>query len=163
MPPAESTNDFSPLRIERTPRGRLVMVSTDGNRHKEIIPVRAFPITAPDDGISLVGSDGHELMWLNSLTELPPKERRLVEDELNQREFVPNISAIHSVSSFNTPSTWDVQTDRGKTTFVLRGEEDIRRIGSNRLLISDNHGVQFQIHDLARLDRHSRQLLDRFL
>jgi hypothetical protein len=86
-----------------------------------------------------------------------------VEDELARREFVPEIRRLHRVSSFATPSTWEVETDRGETSFVLRGEEDIRRLGVSALLIADSHGIQFLIRDLSALDRHSRKLLDRFL
>ena len=62
-----------------------------------------------------------------------------------------------------TPCTWGVVTDRGATAFVLKGEEDIRRLGRDTLLISDNHGIQYLIRDLSALDRKSRKLLDRFL
>ena len=54
--------------------------------------------------------------------------RGLLEEELALRDFVPEITRIHSVSSFGTPSTWEVETDRGATSFVLKGEEDIRRL-----------------------------------
>jgi hypothetical protein len=67
------------------------------------------------------------------------------------------------VSSFATPSTWTVETDRGPTDLVLKGEEDIRRLGQGVLLVVDAHGVQFLIRDLAHMDKHSRRLLDRFL
>jgi hypothetical protein len=46
---------------------------------------------------------------------------------------------------------------------VLKGEEDIRRLSANRLIVADAHGVQFLIRDLPSLDRHTRKLLDRFL
>jgi hypothetical protein len=46
---------------------------------------------------------------------------------------------------------------------VLKGEEDIRRMGQGVLLVADTHGVQYMIRDLPSLDRHSRKLLDRFL
>ena len=51
----------------------------------------------------------------------------------------------------------------GATSFVLRGEEDIRRLAGQTLLISDSHGIHYLIRDAAGLDRASRQLLDRFL
>jgi hypothetical protein len=56
-----------------------------------------------------------------------------------------------------------VQTNRGQAQFVLRGEEDIRRLSGKTLIVADAHGVQFLIRDLPALDRHSRKLLDRFL
>jgi hypothetical protein len=62
-----------------------------------------------------------------------------------------------------TPSIWDIETDRGATTLLLKGEEDIRRLSASVLLVTDGHGVQFLIRDMAQMDRHSRKLLDRFL
>jgi hypothetical protein len=56
-----------------------------------------------------------------------------------------------------------VQTDRGTTQFLLKGEEDIRRLTGTVLLINDANGVQYMIRDLAAMDKHSRKLLDRFL
>jgi len=107
--------------------------------------------------------DGHEAAWIERLTDVPIGFRTLVEDELAAREFVPEIRRLRGVSSFATPSTWDVETDRGNTVFVLRGEEDIRRLGQSTLLIADSHGIQFLVRDLRKLDSASRRLLDRFL
>jgi hypothetical protein len=57
-----------------------------------------------------------------------------------------------------------VHTDRGDTQFVLRGDEDIRRIGTNgSLLVSDSHGIQYLIRNHVALDAHSKKILDRFL
>jgi hypothetical protein len=67
------------------------------------------------------------------------------------------------VSSFSTPSTWSVLTDRGPTRFVLKGEEDIRRLGPGALLIASGQGIAFRVDDLAALDKASRRLLERFL
>jgi len=76
---------------------------------------------------------------------------------------MPEIQRLDSVSSFATPSVWSVQTDRGPTDFVLKGEEDIRRLSANTLIVADAHGVQFLIRHLPSMDRHTRKLLDRFM
>ncbi|SNT11626.1 protein of unknown function [Noviherbaspirillum humi] len=151
------------FELKRDAFGRLAFLGEDGQWHGGVVPVRAFPIAAPDHGISLMDADGHELVWIESLQQVPADARRLIEEELAGREFLPVISRIDSVSSFATPSTWQVETDRGATSFVLEGEENIRRIGQSALLIADSHGIQFLIRDLTALDRHSRKLLDRFL
>lgn len=151
------------LRLTRNAFGRLVLVTSDGRSHEGVVPVRAFPISAPGDSIALVGSDGHELAWIEQLSDLRPEIRALLEEELASRDFVPEIRRLRSVSSFATPSTWEVETDRGETAFVLKGEEDIRRLGRSGLLIADRHGIQFLIRDLGALDHASRRLLDRFL
>jgi hypothetical protein len=103
------------------------------------------------------------LAWIDRLGELSPAQRALIDEELASREFMPQIHRLHAVSTFSTPSTWTVDTDLGATRFVLKGEEDIRRIGRTTLLIADSHGLQFMVRDLSALDRHSRRLLERFL
>jgi hypothetical protein len=149
--------------LTRDAFGKLVLTGADGVRHVGVAPVRAFPIQAPEEGISLMTADGKEVAWIAALAELPAAVRALVEEALQTREFMPEIKAIRAVSSFATPSTWQVSTDRGDTSFVLRGEEDIRRVGQNTLLISDSHGIHFLLRDLHALDRQSRKILDRFL
>lgn len=143
--------------------GRLVLTSENGERHEGVTPVRAFPIAAPNEGLSLVNYEGHEVGWVDHIADLPPAIGRLIEEELASREFVPEIERITEVSSFACPSTWQLLTNRGKTELVLKGEEDIRRLSQTRLLIADSHGIQFLVRDLTQLDRQSRKLLDRFL
>ena len=150
-------------KLTRNAFGRLVFTAADGTMHEGVVPVRAFPVAAPDQGLALVDADGHELAWFESLASVPADVRKLLEEELASREFLPQIRRIIHVSSFATPSTWDVETDRGETRFVLKGEEDIRRIAHSTLLIADSHGIQFLIKDLQTLDKASRKLLDRFL
>lgn len=151
------------FHLHKNAFGRLVLTESHGAVHEGVVPVRNFPVASPDTCVSLVGPDGHELAWIARLADLPPPLRSLLEDELAQREFVPQIRRLVSVSSFATPSTWHVETDRGPTEFVLKGEEDIRRLPQGPLLIADNHGVHYLLPDPKALDRGSRKLLDRFL
>lgn len=151
------------FRLSRNPFGQLELTDAAGEVHQGVVPVRAFPIAAPEDGIALVSQDGHELAWIARLADLPDPQKSLVEEELASREFVPEIRRIEAVSSFATPSTWQVQTDRGPTSLVLKGEEDIRRLTQTTLLIADANSIQFLIRDIQALDRTSRKLLDRFL
>ncbi|MDY7578686.1 DUF1854 domain-containing protein [Herbaspirillum sp. RTI4] len=149
--------------LSRNSAGKLVFVGADGVLTEGVVPVRAFPIAAPDEGLALVNADGMELAWVEQLADLPPAMLALVEEELARREFMPQISRICSVSTYATPSVWAVQTDRGDTSFILRGEEDIRRLPDAALLISDSHGIQFLIRNMEALDQNSRKILDRFL
>ncbi|MFC5475201.1 DUF1854 domain-containing protein [Paraherbaspirillum soli] len=155
-----SDHDF---QLSRNPFGRLVFTAANGEVHDGVLPVRAFPIGAPDDGIALVNGEGQEMAWIKRLTDLPDATREMVEQELASREFMPEIRRISRVSSFVTPTTWYVETDRGAASFTLKGEEDIRRIAASTLLIADSHGVQFLVRDMQALDRASRKILDRFL
>lgn len=150
--------------LERNTFGKLVLTNTLGERFDGVVPVRAFPVQSPDDGISLVNLEGQEVAWIDKLAEVPEPAKSLIQAELATREFMPVISKIVSVTSFSTPCTWTVETDRGKTEFVLRGDEDIRRIGSEgALLVADSHGIQFLIRDHFELGASSKKILDRFL
>lgn len=151
------------FQLERTASGLLQLLDADGQTHDGVVPVRAFPLVAPDAGISLVSTAGHELAWIEQLQALPEAMRQLLSDDLALRDFVPEITQLKSVSTFGTPSLWTVATDRGDTTFVLKGEEDIRRLKGRALLIASSEGVQYTIPDMTALDRGSRRLLERFL
>lgn len=128
-----------------------------------VVPVRAFPLSAPDDGISLVGPDGRERAWIDRLEHLPVPQRDWVAAELAARDFAPVIRRIRSVSGFAMPSIWDVETDRGDHRLVIKAEEAFRRLPSGELLISDSHGIGYRMPDMAALDPQSRRWLDRFL
>ena len=151
------------FQLTRNEFGRLLLTGADGTVCIGVAPVRAFPISAPGEGISLLSPDGREAGWIERLDLLPEALRQLVEEELARREFMPEILCIHAVSSFATPSTWKIATDRGETTLVLWGEEDIRRLDRSSLLIEDSHGIHFLVRDIKALDKTSRRLLDRFL
>ena len=151
------------FRLERDPFGRIILIDAEGVRHEGIVPVRAFPLTGPETGLSLVGADGRERAWIDRIDRLPPALRELLEADLAARDFAPMLTRLHAVSSFGVPSTWTVSTDRGDTAFVLKDEGDIRRIGEASLLVADNHGIHYLIRNMFTIDKHTRKILDRFL
>jgi len=151
-------------QLNRDSFGRLVFVGADGTAHVGVTPVRAFAITAPEDGLALMSAEGKELAWIDTLASLPEASRQLLVEELATREFMPVIERILSVSSFATPSTWTVETDRGPSSLILKSEDDIRRLRSpGGLLIADSQGIHFLIRDRLALDGHSQKILKRFL
>jgi len=143
--------------------GQLAVRLADDTLHEGAVVVRAFPIAEPDHGISILSAEGKELIWIDELATVNNTNRQVIERALQMREFMPEILRLDGVNSFSTPSTWRVQTNRGPTEFVLKGEEDIRRLSTRTLIVADAHGVQFLIRDLPALDKHTRKLLDRFL
>jgi len=151
------------FKLARNSAGQLQFISGDGVIAEDVNPVRAFPISAPDQGLSIISKDGHELAWIPDLAAIPAEMKALINSVLAQREFMPAILRITQVSSFATPSIWDVETDKGNTQLTLKAEDQIWRLKNNRLLITDKNGVNFTINNIEQLDKHSRKLLDRFL
>lgn len=150
----------SDWRLERADHGRLDFIAADGGRHADVDVVRAFPVTAPAGPVSIVSTDGDELVWIEALSALDQPVRGLLEQALAQREFLPAIAKIVAVSD-GEPTEWSVVTDRGPRRFTVAHVEDIAYAPDGGAFITDNVGVRYRIHSVAKLDARSRRLLDR--
>ena len=92
-----------------------------------------------------------------------PRPRESLQADLVQREFLPLLIRILSISANSEPCEWEVETDRGRTKFVLKTDEDVRRIEVGRAMVTDANGMEYLIADLAALDATSRKYLERYL
>jgi hypothetical protein len=151
------------MKLHHDASGLWVFTSDQGQTHCGVSVVRAFPIQTPDLGIAILDADGHELAWVEDLNRVSEPTQTLIRQALQAREFMPEILKIRSVSGYVTPCTWNIQTDRGDTELLLKGDENIRRVSSNTLLITDSFGIHYLIRDVMQLNRDSRKLLDRFM
>ena len=115
----------SNFTLSRNGYGQLVLTARNDEVHVGVVPVRAFPIAAPGEGIALINAEGHEVGWADCLADLPPAIGQLIEEELASREFVPEIEKILDVSSFACPSTWQVVTNRGDATLLLKDRKSV--------------------------------------
>lgn len=143
--------------------GRLVLTDGEGTETVGVVPVRAFPISDPGRWVVLCDAEGRELICVPDLDELPPEVRAVLARELAQREFVPVIRRVLQVSSYLEPAEWSVETDRGPTRFVLKSEDDVRRLGTCSALIQDAQGIRYLVPDTRTLDPYSRRAVDRYL
>jgi len=154
---------MSDFFLSRNESGRLVLTLPNGQVHVGVVPVRAFPMHAPEQFLAFMSTEGKEVVWVDDLTRLPQETLALIAEEIASREMMPVIQRILSVSTLSTPSTWEIMTDRGATKLILKGEEDIRRLSGSTLMITDSHGLRFMLPDMQALDKNSRRILDRFL
>ena len=151
------------MPLSRNPFGRLVLQKEDGTS-AVVNPVRAFPLSAPVHGISLVAEDGKEALWIPDLDAVDAAARALLDEDLAAREFQPLIERILSVSTFSVPSIWEVETDRGPVRMTLKAEEDIRKLGSrqNLLITSGLSSVNQELSETAMYPPFFRSLLHSF-
>jgi len=146
--------------LERDQWGQLVYIAGDGQRHASVEPISLFPISSPESWVSIRSADGTELVCVEDLSTLPADVRQLLHEELSRREFVPVIKRIVRVSGNTEPCEWQVETDRGSTRFVLKSEDDVRRLGDHEVLILDAHGTRYHITDLSAMDVKSRRIVE---
>ncbi len=150
------------FQFERDSFGRLILTDADGRKLAGVEPVRSFPISSPEEWISIINAEGGEVLCIREIDKLPTDVRKTLEEELSRREFVPIIERIMSVTADVDPSEWQVETDRGETTFLLDSEDDVRRLGTYKALLIDTHGIRYLIPDTRRLDYVSRRILERY-
>ncbi|MHB8921093.1 MAG: cyanophycin metabolism-associated DUF1854 family protein [Halothiobacillus sp.] len=142
---------------------RLLWHAPESQTPIPVVPVRAFPIAAPEESIALVDEHGHERVWIDRMDDLGCDMAQLLRQALTSRELTPTILRIKDVSRFATPSVWHIDTDHGATELTLNTEDDIRHLPSGGFLVADKFGLQFKIPNRSFLDRHSQRLLARFL
>jgi hypothetical protein len=159
-----SDNDaLLPIRLRHDAFGRLVVTLANGESHTGVVPVRAFPFSAPEQWISLCDESGHEVICLTDFAELDRETRDQLAAELARREFIPRILRVLRVVEGGAASQWFVSTDRGDTNFELPSADNIRHMGSDGALLIDSHGIRYRIISVPQLDTHSRRILRRYL
>jgi len=142
--------------------GRLVLVDAAGVRHEAVAPIRSFPLTHPESWICICDAKYHELVCIEEPSQLPAEIRKLLLGALAKTEFMPVISRLVD-ATIGEPAEWQVETNRGNRTFVLKSEDDIRTLSDGRIIVTDSDGLRYIIADLQKLDTHSRRTLERFI
>ena len=70
---------MNPFDLQRDAFGLWVLVMPDGTRHSPVTALRAYPVSAPDEGVALMDAEGHEIFWIDALTHLAEPLRAQVE------------------------------------------------------------------------------------
>lgn len=172
--PTPSPNDSSaaersaprggfPLRLRRDERGRLVARDSQDREFVGAQAVRLFPITDPDRWIAVCDAEGRELAVVEDLRAVPETDRALIVADLETRRLLPIVKRIVAVSSKNSPSDWDLETDRGPVRLRIRQEDDVRLLGSNRVLLVDGQGLRCLVPDLQQLTPAERRIVEWYL
>lgn len=138
----------------------LRLVDSTGKAYPNVNVIPLFPITSPYEGISILSEDHDELVCVGSISELSVDDRELLRSELSLREFVPVIQRVLSVSGKLEPCEWVVDTNHGRTTFVLNSEEDVHRISNQTVNILDANGMRYRVENLSSLDKKSRAFIE---
>jgi hypothetical protein len=137
---------------------------------ERIVPVRAFPISAPDTFIAIRQPDtqldgqGAEIGMIESLADFPAEISALIRDELGRRYFTPGIHKIHSLREKAGHSYWDVTTTAGRVEFIMNNPtSNIRTLEDGRVFMYDIDGNCFTIDDPKGLDKHSYKKIEIYL
>ncbi len=122
---------------------------------------RCFPLSAQMDFISIQNSDGKEVGILKSLSGMDKNSLDVLEKELDRRYFTPIVSKIYALAQEASMWHWDVETQRGRCKFYLRGVRDsIHEVAPKRWQILSMDGQRYEIRKFDELDAKSQQLFE---
>jgi hypothetical protein len=125
---------------------------------------RAFPFSQPDRYIGLRDDKDKDIGMMPNLKGLDAESRRIVDEELERRYFIPRIEKVNSVKEEFGTTTWEVETNRGPRRFLVqRLRDSVQSIGPTRMLIIDKDGTRYEFPDTDKLDVASRTVLQRVL
>ncbi|CAN5539599.1 hypothetical protein BH11ARM2_BH11ARM2_38820 [soil metagenome] len=155
----------SELKLRR-PEGRVDLVAEIGGEDPvEGVRVRRiFPMSRPDEYLSLRDKDGKELAILETANGLDEESRRVLNEDLDRRYFTPQVEAIDSLKLEAGMWRFKVRTGRGPVEFYVRNWRDSAyEIRPNYWHIYSVDGARYEIPDIEALDPTSLGLLDQLL
>ncbi|MBE6558407.1 MAG: DUF1854 domain-containing protein [Ruminococcaceae bacterium] len=168
--------DLTPENARFTPSGgnlislEVTQPSGDVEFFERIVPVRAFPVSSPNEFISIREPDtqlkgrGSEIGMIRRLSDFPDTVSALISDELSRRYFTPAIKKIHSFSEKFGYCYWDVTTEAGRVEFIMNNPTaNIRTLEDGRVFMYDIDGNCFTIEDPKALDKHSYRKVEVYL
>jgi hypothetical protein len=156
--------DPAATHVRLNAHGELEIELPDGTVHADARVVPAFPISRPNQFVHVEDAEANELGVLLEPRRLDRESRDLVLAQADEAYFMPRISRIVRVDERMGIARWEVETDRGWSSFdVVSRSESVWYVGRDRLVIRDADGNRYLIEDLSKLDRRSRRLADLFL
>ena len=152
--------DLETIALSVDALGQVNVCDDRGNTFENVAPVRLFPLSRPHQWIALLDASGRELICIDDPKKLGDANRQILESALTRREFVPILQRVVWVSGNSEPCEWRVETDRGPTSFILKDEADVRRLGDHAVIVVDSFGIRYFIPDRNTLDAYSRRIIE---
>ncbi len=130
------------------------------NDDQDDIPVSIVwlrPTTGWGKEVSLIGVH-NEVVILDCIDQLDSDSRCIAEEELEKNYFYIDILRLIRTDVNLGNRYFEVETDRGKSRFVVKNPYvDIRPTGNDGVIIRDVVGNRFRIKSLSELDNWSRR------
>ncbi len=156
--------DASQLVFSRSQVGTARLEVRNEACHLRVIIRRLMPLSNPEQYISLAADDDTEIGILVKPSELEPESRKILNEELDKRYFTPKIQKIYRVKEQFGIHEWEVETERGRVTFSVRGlNQNIKQVPPARLFVTDVRGNRYDIPDYRELDAQSYHQIQRHL
>ena len=129
-----------------------------------VVVRRLMPLSNPNQYISLAADEDTEIGILVDPSALDSKSLDILQEELDKRYFTPTIQKVYRVKEQFGIHEWEVETERGRVTFLVRGlNQNIKQVPPARLFVTDVRGNRYDIPDYRELDAQSYLHIQRHL
>lgn len=141
----------------------------DGNEEtfERVEIIRAFPITNPDEYLAVRNASGgrrDEIGLIHSIHVFDKDTVALLNEELDRRYFVPEITKIYSMKEKYGYHYTEALTSAGRIKFVMNNPSNsIRTLEDGRVLITDTDGNCFCLRDPQKMDKASYRMIEIYL
>lgn len=164
-PAAFELRVFDPKRIRIFRVGGVTRLTWENERSwTKVGMARAFPLSDPDHYIGFLDGAGKDMGLIHDPSLLDPESRKVMEEELEKRYFVPLVERVLNVKEEYGTVYWTVETDRGEKEIIVRNLRDnLLELSSSRVIITDVDGNRFEFPDINKLDGKSMGIIMRNL
>jgi len=152
------TRPFDGSKVRLTSNGDGTLRVTTGSRVFNRARIRlGRPLYHPHAFASIMNEKGKELGLIFRLDHLPPASKKVLSESLVGYDLTCRILRVVSLTHQFGAAFWEVDTNKGRREFVIRGTtEHIRWLTDDRMLITDVNGTRFEIRSLEGLDKKSQ-------
>ena len=138
----------------------VTLTLASGETFESLEVRRLFPVTRPDEYITLLNTDGVEVAVIRKIADLNEASRAAVTYSLNDYYLVPHIQRIIAITEKYGTLHWVVETERGIKEFDIRNRNhDIKAFRNGCVRVRDSDDNRYIIDDYKSLDKHSRAQL----
>jgi hypothetical protein len=152
-----------------TADGGFVGLKHKGEDYKHIVLRRIMPIEHPMQYISVADHENKEIGILNDVTALPADQHAIVERELDNRYYSPQVLEVISVKDKlgYVYMEMKLKNKQGrvyeKSCAIKDVSRNIRTLPNNSVLIFDVDGNRYTVPLISDLSKQSQKKLDAYL
>ncbi|MEW6750232.1 MAG: DUF1854 domain-containing protein [Candidatus Latescibacterota bacterium] len=151
--------DPGEMAFRRSPRGGLILC-LEGKEYPDVAVRLAFPMECEDRFVGLALADGTELGMLESMADLDPPSRRVLQEELDKVYFRPAVTRVLWITEEHGVLRGELETTSGTRLVEIRGwRENVRMLSGHRTIIEDVDGNRYLVRDWRALSQVTREIL----
>lgn len=160
------------ITFEKSATGVLNCRLKDGTVHEHLHCVNLFPLTFPEQFISVikeVEQEIEEIGVISSLNGFEDEQKQLIIQAMDERYFVPEILDIRKLKTKQIVrghgfAEWEISTDRGnKIMYLFNPRENVSVNNAGVIIITDIEKNRYKISDLEKLPQSARTIMEGLL